>query len=288
MANVGKAIVKGVSKLAGKSSKSKKGLTKAELKEKTKGKATQKNVRFKKKYEVQEGAGLASEGGGSVKATRASGTRGEKVTVGSKSYTNFITDQMAMFRGKPDRASVIRRKLLDKIVEAEQAGDTAAVKKLRAAANKMEDAEIKKGEAKVRATGRKISASTSGKPKGEKRTDYVDPETGEIFGKPTERQIKQAATNLRARGKTNAARELDALLEEQRIKAGKLELGESGVGPRQGSRGMSSGIRAEDRASIEDPINKRAKGGYMKKPKGSMDYRMGGMVISSVDNRKKK
>ena len=124
--------------------------------------------------------------------------------------------------------------------------------------------------------------------KGEKRTDYVDPETGEIFGKPTERQIKQAATNLRARGKTSVARELDAFLEEQRIKAGKLELGESGVGPRQGSRGMASGIRAEDRASIKDPINKRAKGGYMKKPKGSMDYRMGGMVISSVDNRKKK
>ena len=33
---------------------------------------------------------------------------------------------------------------------------------------------------------------------------------------------------------------------------------------------------------------KAAKGGYMKKSKGSMDYRKGGMVISSVDNRKKR
>ena len=250
--------------------------------------ATEKGLRFRKKYEAKEGAGLASEGGGSVKATRASGTRGEKVTVGKQSYTNFINDQMAIFRNKPDRASRIRRKLLDKIVEAEKAGDTAAVKKLRAAADKIENAEIKKGEAKVRATGRKISASTKGKSKKQKRTDYVDPETGEIFGNPTEPQIKQAISNLKARGKTKEARKLDAKLEENRIRAGDLAVGESGVGPRRGSRGMSSGIRAEDRASIVDPINKRAKGGYMKKNKGSMDYRKGGLVMSSVDNRKKR
>lgn len=251
-------------------------------------KATEEGLRFKKKYEAQEGAGLASEGGGSVKATRASGTRGEKVTVGKKSYTNFINDQMAIFRGKPDRASKIRQNVLKKIVEAEKAGDDAAVKKLRAFANKLEDAGIKKGEAEAAATARKISTSTRGKPKGEKRTDYVDPETGEIFGNPTAPQIKQAASNLRARGKTSAARELDAFLEEQRIKSGALKSGESGVGPRQGSRGMASGIRAEDRASIKDPINKRAKGGYMKKNRGSNDYRKGGLVMSSVDNRKKR
>ena len=251
-------------------------------------KATEEGLRFRKKYEAKEGAGLASEGGGSVKATRASGTRGEKVTVGKQSYTNFINDQMAIFRNKPDRASRIRRRLLDKIVEAEKAGDTAAVKKLRAAADKIENADIKKGEAKVRATGRKISASTKGKPKGQKRTDYVDPETGEIFGKPTERQINQAISNLKARGKTKEARKLDAKLEENRIRAGDLAIGESGVGPRRGSRGMSSGISAEDRASIADPINKLSKGGYMKKNTGSMDYRKGGLLMSSVDNRKKR
>lgn len=251
-------------------------------------KATEEGLRFKKKYEAREGAGLASEGGGSVKATRASGTRGEKVTVGKKSYTNFINDQMAIFRGKPDRASVIRRRVLKKITEAEKAGDDAAVKKLRAFANKLEDAGIKKGEAEAAATARKISASTRGKSKGQKRTDYVDPETGEIFGEPTVPQIKQAISNLKARGKTKEARKLDAKLEENRIRAGDLAIGESGVGPRRGSRGMSSGIRAEDRASIKDPINKRAKGGYMKKNKGSMDYRKGGLVMSSVDNRKKR
>lgn len=251
-------------------------------------KPTEEGLRFRKKYEAKEGAGLASEGGGSVKATRASGTRGEKVTVGKQSYTNFINDQMAIFRSKPDRASRIRRRLLDKIVEAEKAGDTAAVKKLRAAADKIENADIKKGEAKVRATGRKISASTKGKSKGQKRTDYVDPETGEIFGKPTVPQIKQAISNLKARGKTKEARKLDAKLEENRIRAGDLAIGESGVGPRRGSRGMSSGISAEDRASIADPINKLSKGGYTKKNKGSMDYRKGGLLMSSVDNIKKR
>jgi len=33
---------------------------------------------------------------------------------------------------------------------------------------------------------------------------------------------------------------------------------------------------------------KAAKGGYMKKSKGSMDYRKGGMVMSTVDNRRKR
>jgi len=290
MANVGKAVVKGVRKLAGKSSKSKKGLTKAELKEKTKGKATQKNVRFKKKYEVQEGAGLASEGGGSVKATRASGTRGEKVTVGSKSYTNFINDQMAIFRGKPDRASIIRRRVLKKITEAEQAGDTAAVKKLRAFADKLEIAGIKKGESEAATTRRKTSSTLSGckKPvdnygmalKQAVEDGVIESEYTKNLTPPQMAQVEKAARNAK---KPTGRRIVEAGYEEEKRKPG-----DSAVGRRSGSRGMASGIRAEDRASIKDPINKRAKGGYMKKPKGSMDYRMGGMVISSVDNRKKK
>ena len=93
-------------------------------------------------------------------------------------------------------------------------------------------------------------------------------------------QVEKAARNAK---KPTGRRIVEAGYEEEKRKPG-----DSAVGRRSGSRGMASGIRAEDRASIKDPINKRAKGGYMKKPKGSMDYRMGGMVISSVDNRKKK
>jgi hypothetical protein len=59
----------------------------------TKKKPTQKDVRFKKKYEVQEGAGLDPEGGGSVAAARAVGTKGEKVTRGKLSMANFERDQ---------------------------------------------------------------------------------------------------------------------------------------------------------------------------------------------------
>ena len=55
----------------------------------TKKKPTQKDVRFKKKYEVQEGAGLDPEGGGSVAAARAVGTKGEKVSRGKLSMANF-------------------------------------------------------------------------------------------------------------------------------------------------------------------------------------------------------
>ena len=48
---------------------------------------------FKKKYSVQEGAGLDPEGGGSVAAARAVGTKGEKVTRGKLSMANFERDQ---------------------------------------------------------------------------------------------------------------------------------------------------------------------------------------------------
>jgi hypothetical protein len=253
-------------------------------------KATEEGLRFKKKYEAREGAGLASEGGGSVKATRASGTRGEKVTVGKKSYTNFINDQMAIFRGKPDRASVIRRRVLKKITEAEKAGDDAAVKKLRAFANKLEDAGIKKGEAEAAATARKISTTMRGRKKpvdkygmalkeaaedGIIESEYTEGLTG-----PQMEQVMKAARNAR--------KPIGRRIAESGMEEAKLKPGDSAVGRRSGSRGMASGIRAEDRASIKDPINKRAKGGYMKKNKGSMDYRKGGLVMSSVDNRKKR
>lgn len=47
------------------------------------------------------------------------------------------------------------------------------------------------------------------------RTDYIDPETGEIFGKPTKRQVEAAARNARARGMTAREREYAAFLEKE-------------------------------------------------------------------------
>jgi uncharacterized protein (DUF2164 family) len=51
-------------------------------------------------------------------------------------------------------------------------------------------------------------------PKAE-RTDYIDPETGEIFGKPTKNQLEAAARNARARGMSKQEREYKAFLEKE-------------------------------------------------------------------------
>lgn len=252
---------------------------------------TQANLRLRKNYEAQEGAGLASDTGGSVKVSRdIDAGRAGKVTRGKASYTNFINDQRAIFRGNPDRASKIRQNVLKKIVEAEQAGDDAAVEKLRAFAKRMEDAAIKKGNKEADKTARKISATLSGRKKpvdkygmalkeaaedGIVESEYTEGLTG-----PQMEQVMKAARNAR--------KPIGRRIAESGMEEAKRKPGDSAVGRRSGSRGMSSGIRAEDRASIKDPINKRAKGGMVNKRTGSMDYRKGGMVMSSVDNRKKR
>jgi len=86
------------------------------------------------------------------------------------------------------------------------------------------------------------------------RTDYVDPESGEIIGNPTKAQIEAALRNARARNMTSREREYRAFLEK--------EYGQD--------------------------FNKG--GSVVKSSKGAHDYRMnkGGLLLSSVDNRKKK
>tara|TARA_S200002703_G_C3744544_1_gene229058 strand:- start:269 stop:976 length:708 start_codon:yes stop_codon:yes gene_type:complete len=104
----------------------------------------------------------------------------------------------------------------------------------------------------ARAKGADTARANNKKPKPA-RTDYVDPETGEIFGKPTKNAVQAALRNARARNMTAREREYKAYLEK-----------EYGV-----------------------EFNK---GGVVKSNKGSHDYRMnkGGLLLSSVDNRRKK
>ncbi len=65
------------------------------------------------------------------------------------------------------------------------------------------------------ASGQTAKANRAARAKAAKRTDYIDPETGEIFGKPTQRQVEAAARNARARGMTAKEREYAAFLEKE-------------------------------------------------------------------------
>ena len=137
----------------------------------------------------------------------------------------------------------------------------------------------------------------------------VDPETGEVFGNPTQNQLRQAAKNFRARNMTSAARRVEAAMEEKTIQSGRTQAGETSVGPRKGGergqrvrgeetqvKNMITGTRRDGvtnlRPENEDTLKSRLnKGGKVtKKAIGAHDYRMnkGGLLLSSVDNRKKK
>ena len=269
--------------------------------------ATQKGLRFAKKYEVQEGAALDPETGRSVSAARdVESGRAGKVTRGKFSVTNFIKDQMAMSPGMQSRRetnNAFQRAINKAETQAEKDKLRAALEKIR---ERREEIDVKQAEK----TRRKISASLRGRKKPT-RTDYVDPETGEVFGNVTPNQMRQAAANFRARNMPSAARRVEAAMEEKNIQAGRTKPGETSVGPRKGGergqrvrgeeaqlQGMISGTRRDSvtklRPENEDTLRgrtRRNKGGMVKKKAiGATDYRMnkGGLLLSSVDNRKKR
>ena len=205
----------------------------------SKSKATQKDVRFKKKYEVQEGMGVDAVTGRSNRAA-ASVDAGEagKVTRGRKSMNNFAADQAQASPGMRAR-SKRDDKAYKEIMAAREAGDTKKEKALRKKQSDKLTKRQKSDEKSTRRSQLKGAQTRSGKKKAA-RTDYVNPETGEVFGNPTPNQLKQAATNFRARNMSAAARRVEAFMEKERIKQGRTKVGESGVGARKGgNRGMS-------------------------------------------------
>ena len=171
----------------------------------------------------------------------AKGSRSENITVGSKSEVGGVVAESAT---KGSRAMAKRKAELQRKVDDGTA--TAAEKKELKALRLKDQLDLSRAQ--------QTAGQTRKARKTEARTDYIDPETGEIFGKPTKRQLEAAMRNARARNMTSKEREYRAFLEK-----------EYGV-----------------------DFNK---GGQVTKSRtGPHDYRMnkGGLLLSSVDNRKKK
>jgi len=237
--------------------------------------ATQKGLRFAKKYEVQEGMGLDAITGGSIRAA-VDVDKGKAGKVTRSPEPGFLQQQ----RTEGGRKRAKRR------VEAEEkarAGDKGA-KKTVERMTKQDELDTARARAKASATRRSR--------KKPQRTDYVDPETGEIFGNPTKQQLERAAKNFQARGMSGPAREIMARLDELEP----TKAGESGVRRRSGGpRGMR-GATERNIKDIDEGVGGRGgldfrKGGAVKKKAiGATDYRMnkGGLLLSSVDNRKKR
>lgn len=176
----------------------------------------------------------------------AKGSRKPSVTVGSKSEVGGV---VAESTSKGGRKAAERKAELQRKVDDGKA--TAAEKKELKALRLKDQLDLSRSQ---QAAGQTAKANRAARAKAKERTDYVDPETGEIFGKPTKRQLEAAMRNARARNMTGKEREYRAFLEK-----------EYGV-----------------------EFNK---GGQVTKSRtGAHDYRMnkGGLLLSSVDNRKKK
>jgi len=285
---------------------------------KPKGKATQKGLRFKKKPEIQEGAALDAETGRSVSAARdVESGRAGRVTRGKFSVTNFIKDQIAMSPGMQSRRetnNAFQRAINKAETQAEKDKLRDALEKIRARREKFDaraetkrKSNISQG---VRASNRKPKeVDHYGIAIKEAREDGIfESEHTKKLTPPQRAQVEKAA---RSSGKSKSERIGDAITEEKNIQAGRTKPGETSVGARKGGergqrvrgeeaqlQGMISGTRRNGvtklRPENEDTLRRRTrrnKGGMVKKKAiGATDYRMnkGGLLLSSVDNRKKR
>ena len=254
---------------------------------------TQKNVRFRKKYDIQEGMGLDAESGGSRRAAQDV-DQGKAGTVTQAKGKNFVESQMTKTGLKRAKKKVA---LADKVKKGDATeSDKAALKKL-----KRSDAE---------ATRRQQGGRRS-KVKLEKG-DYVNTQTGEVITDPkslsdlkggrnmyvkdpTPPRMAAIKRNAEARGMTKREREMGGL------KAGELKsltklsktpkgnvAGKGGTGRNRQNLNMGGLTKptANQTGLKKLPTAVRNKMGYMygggmaKKPRKSMmDYRKGGLVI---------
>ena len=211
--------------------------------------ATQKDVRFSDKPEIDDA--VESDAARSVDETnmvRGAASAGRstnapgKTNIGSASISNFIKDQMSASPGMAARKKqdeAFRRAIANSDTEKEK-------KALRDALEKVREKRLRVDEAQQKRTGRRISASTKGKPKGKPKSNkdialaaiMPNPNTGKGGGELVpeffelnknlqDQLIRSANASLDAPGK----RRLMAILEKKSLKKGNTPQLES-AGPR--------------------------------------------------------
>tara|TARA_R100001086_G_C11814033_1_gene252347 strand:- start:36 stop:1184 length:1149 start_codon:yes stop_codon:yes gene_type:complete len=266
---------------------------------------TQKGLKFRKKYDVQEGMGLDPDTGGSLRAGQdvAQGKAGKVTQAKSK---NFVESQMT-------RAGLKRAKTKVSLEDKVKAGD----------ATKADKAKLKKMKAADAEATRRQQSGRRGKVKLEKG-DYVNTKTGEIVSDPksladlpggrdlyvkdpTPPRLEAIKRNARARGMTGRERTLEGLKSGELKSLTKLQrtprrettnIGRRGGTGRNRENLAQGGLKmpSADQVGLKKlPTAVRNKMGYMygggmgKKPRMSkMDYRKGGMVMIVLDMMKKK
>lgn len=225
-----------------------------------------------KKFRETEGTRRDPEGKGSVDSARDVGTKGEKITRGSKSSANFLTDQSAIGGGRKRAKTKVQLEKLERNENLTKAQKTRLANMRKAdkeAADRQAGKNVKSKLAKSKAQ-KKVAADKKAE---EDLTHFY--QTGEMREgfKPTPQQERQAINNLKARGMSKQAREIEA----------RKELGAKEFVRQKNKEGKRSGgpkefkSRSEERKYGGKVVYKR--GGGMIGNKGLMyGYKSGGQV----------
>ena len=259
----------------------------------SKPKATQKGVRFKKKAELQEGMALDPITGRDVRAA-SDVDKGKSGKVTRSKEPGFLQQQ----RTKGSRARAKQK------VEAEtkaRGGDKKAAKTVKRMERK-DAVDTARATAKSAATRtkRKVDLPALKSVPAKKKEAVkppINPRTGEInessFNKLTKNQQEAAIRNAMARVEGPRKRELRAMLDELKP----TKAGETGVRARKGGPKGMKGATSRNIKDIDEGVSRgrggldfRKGGSVVKKRMGVQDFRMnkGGLLLSSVDNRKRK
>ena len=270
----------------------------AEIKKATpepKGKATEKGLRLSKKPETQEGMGLDPITGRDVRAA-SDVDKGKAGKVTRSKEPGFLQQQ---------RTAGSRAKAKEKVDLAKKVRDGDATK---AEKDKLKRLRQKDEVDTVRATAKGAATRTKRKvdlPElkslSTKKKEAVKPpinlRTGEInessFNKLTKNQQEAAIRNAMARVEGPRKRELKAMLDELKP----TKAGETGVRRRKGGPKGMRGATERNIKDIDEGVSRgrggldfRKGGKVTKRATGAHDFRMnkGGLLLSSVDNRKKR
>ena len=272
---------------------------KASKKVASKSKATEKGLRLSKKPETQEGMGLDPITGRDVRAA-SDVDKGKAGKVTRSKEPGFLQQQRtagsrAKSKEKVDLAKKVRdgdatKAEKDKLKRLRQKDEVDTVRATaKGAATRKKNTKASLPELKSVPTKK----STKEKPPIELTGKKAGLINEEVFNKLSPGRQEQAIRNAMARVEGPRKRELRALLDELEP----TKAGETGVRRRrQGQTYGMSGASANTK-NIDDGVSKGRggldfnKGGKVtKRATGAHDFRMnkGGLLLSSVDNRKKK
>lgn len=238
------------------------------------------SLRFKRNYNIKEGASDDPVTNRSAKIARQVGTRGEKVTTNKPE--NMLS---SVSRGEKARAKRVVE------LEAKKRNNTATKKELEELKrlDKLSEEALERRNKNISRTAvakkaqqnkSRLSAIAFGeqpKTPSNKRSGNIDPETGEVTGNPTKKQEEAARRNLtsRERQKTMTSKQLVKKASQEELDD-KAKKGRSKVG-RRGNRVV--GQKGATKTAAKTAQVKRQAGGKTI-PQGSKGKGVRALVAS--------